>query len=124
MTTTHTIDAFCPFGRDGFDVEITYTYTPGAPATRIDPAVPTRRYQMTKYRTYSSGGTIRAGRKLNLAELVRPAAPVAGNLGSHIALSSYLWNVTIAPDADLATRSAAAIESRAVTAAIRAIRGY
>jgi len=40
MTTTHTIDAFCPFGRDGFDVEITYTYTPGAPATRIDPADP------------------------------------------------------------------------------------
>jgi hypothetical protein len=37
-TTTHTIDAFCLFG---LDVEITYTYTPGAPATRIDPADPT-----------------------------------------------------------------------------------
>ena len=37
MTTTHAIDAFCPFG---LDVDITYTYTPGAPATRIDPADP------------------------------------------------------------------------------------
>ena len=79
---------------------------------------------MIKYSTYSSGGRIRAGRKLNLAELVRPAAPVAGDLGSHIALQSYLWNVGIAPDADTATRNAAAIESRAVTAALRAIRGY
>ena len=78
----------------------------------------------TKYRTYSSGNTIRAGRKLNLAELVRPAAPTAGDLASHVALQSYLWNVTIAPDADIATRTAAAIESRPVVAAIRAIRGF
>ena len=77
-----------------------------------------------KYSSYSTSTTIRAGRKLNLAELVRPAAPTAGDLASHVALQSYLWDVTIAPDADTATRNAAAIESRPVVAAIRAIRGY
>ena len=40
MSTTHTIRALCPFGLDGIAVEITYTFTKGAPATRIDPADP------------------------------------------------------------------------------------
>lgn len=66
----------------------------------------------------------RALRKLSLAELVRPAVPTPGDLASHLAFQSYLWNVTIAPDADITARNAAVIKSRPVTAAIRAIRGY
>lgn len=38
----HTMTAYCPFGLqpDSIQVEITYTYTAGARATRIDPADP------------------------------------------------------------------------------------
>ena len=38
MSTTHTIRTHCPFGLDGIDVTITYTYVKGSPATRNEPA--------------------------------------------------------------------------------------
>ena len=40
--STHRMTAYCPFGLqpDSIQVEITYTYTAGSRATRIDPADP------------------------------------------------------------------------------------
>jgi|SanBayMetagenome_1026888.scaffolds.fasta_scaffold253691_1 hypothetical protein len=75
---------------------------------------------MAKFNCYGQPGT-RGPRKAAFTELTRPAAPV--DLAGHLALQAYLWKVAIAPDADAATRNAAAAEHRAVTKTVRSLRG-
>lgn len=72
---------------------------------------------MARMNCYGQPGT-RGPRRVSFAELVRPAASAGLP-----ALQAYLWKAATAPDADAATRNAAAAEHRAVTQLIRNAKG-